>query len=381
MKFTISRLECLDLINRVASLVSPKPVSSILANVLIEAYGSSVRMTTSDQMVGMHCVSPALIEEEGGITLPMRHFALLMRQLTHHQLELNSQGLKTEIVTPSSSFTLRGMHAAEYPALPALTGARSFSIPQGVLKRLLLSTSFAAAREDPRYVLASVMLSIQNSQACFVAIDGRRLARTLHPIAIDPQVSLSMCIPLKAVEEIAANLTEDMNEMATVSLFEGRIAVECGHVTLIAKLLEGEYPNYWEIIPEHSPITLNIHREEFISILRQIAVFCSAGSPSVRCCIESDKLVLLKNSEDLGEGHVSMPVDYKGSALELCFNPQHFLEIIRHCRGDEFLMGLTDAFNPIVITEFQEGRMVQNPSTDTPFYILMPMRLESDSNA
>ena len=185
MKFTISRLECLDLINRVSGMVSPKPVVPILSNVLIEAYGSTVKMTTSDQVMGMHCTSQALIEEEGGITLPMRHFAGLIRQLTHHQLELHSQGLKTEILTPSSSFVLRGIHAAEYPALPTLAGAHQFNIPQGTLKQLLMSTSFAAARDDPRYVLASVMLKIHNNEVCFVAIDGRRLARTIHSLSVD----------------------------------------------------------------------------------------------------------------------------------------------------------------------------------------------------
>lgn len=378
MKFTISRLECLDLINRVASIVSVKPVTPILGNVLIEAYDSTVQMTTSDQLVGIRCTAQGLIEEEGRMTLPMHHFAKLMRQLTTHQLEIHSQGLKTEIITPSSSFTLRGAHAAEFPALPTLTGAQSFSIPQGIFKHLLLNTMFAASRDDTRYLLGSVMLTIQNSEACFVAIDGRRLARTLQPLVIDPAFSASVCIPIKAVEEIASNLTEDLDEMATVSIVNDRIAVECNHVTLISKLLEGEYPAYWEIIPAHSPIVLSIHREEFTALLRQIVLFCSPNSLAVRFCLERDKLVLIKHSPELGEGVVNMPVDYQGEPLEIAFSPQSLLEIIRHCKGNNILIGLTDAYNPFVITDPQDSRKTQDTNRDTPFFILMPMALLSN---
>lgn len=375
MKFTISRLECLDLINRVAGIVSPKPVMPILSNVLIEASGSTVKMSTSDQMVGICCTSQALIEEEGGITLPMRHFAQLIRQLTTHQLELHSQGLKTEIVTQSSSFTLRGIHAAEFPALPTLTGAHSFTVPQGTLKHLLVSTAFAAARDDPRLLLSSVMLTIQNQEARLLAVDGKRLARTLLPLKVDSSFTTRICIPLKAVEEIASNLTEDLTEMATVSILGDRIAVECNHVTLISKLLEGEYPNYWEIIPESSPITLSLHREELLSILRQIVLFCSSDSQSVRFCLQPQKLVFIKNSAELGEGVVSMPVDYNGDPLEIAFNPQAFLEIVRHCKGTTILVGLNDAYNPFVITDPQDNSTTQDNAHDTPLYILMPMRL------
>ena len=219
------------------------------------------------------------------------------------------------------------------------------------------------------------MLTIQKSQACFVAIDGRRLARTLYPLSIDPSFSASICIPLKAVEEIASNLTEDLNEMTTVSIVNDRIAVECNHVTLISKLLEGEYPAYWEIIPSHSPIVLSIHREELSSILRQIGLFCSPGSQAVRFCLEKDKLVLIKHSAELGEGVVSMPVDYQGEPLEIAFNPQSLLEIVRHCKGNTILIGLTDAYNPFVITDPQDSRKVQDSQLDTPFYILMPMSI------
>ena len=376
MKFTISRLECLDLINRVAAIVNPKPVLTILGNVLIEAHDSTVQMTTSDQLVGIRCTSQAHIEEEGKMTLPMRHFAQLVRQLTSHQVEIHSQGLKTEIITPSSSFTLRGIHAAEYPLLPTLTGANSFMIPQGTLKQLLVSTMFAAGRDDARYALSSVMLHIQNSEACFFAMDGRRLARALHPLSIDPAFSTNLCIPLKAVEEIASNLTEDLTEFATFSIVDDRIAVECNHVTLISKLLQAEPLAYAEIIPQSSPITLSIHREEFLSILRQIVLFCSPNSLAVRFCLENGKWVLIKHSSELGEGVVSIPVDYQGAPLEAAFNPQALLEIVRHCRGTTILISLTDAYNPLVITDPRDSRTTQDTARDTPLYILMPMRLD-----
>lgn len=372
MKFIISRLELNDLINRVQGIVGTKPTIPILGNVLIEAAHDELILTTNDLTIGIRCYAETKVIEEGAITLPMKRFAQLIRELTATNLEISTHQGITEVMADASSFKLHGMNPAEFPALPDLEGAVRFTLSQPSLKEMFFRTSFAASREDNRYALTGVFMQISNSVATFVASDGRRLSRTHVQIDLPPDYSGTYSIPLKAVEEISRNLTEDPEEIATVYLLSDRIAVEANHVTVITKLLQGEYPAYDEVIPGSCETILNLHREELISLLRQISLFISDDSPSVRFTFDDGSLVLTKNSSE-GEGKVSMPLQYQGAKLEIALHPQWLLDILRHCNQELVTVGLIDAFNPSVVTDQKEINL--GTTQPSPLYVLMPMRL------
>lgn len=373
MKFIISRLELNDLIARVQGAMSPRPTLAILSNVHVQAKDNEVVLTATDLTIGIRCYAEAKVLEEGTTTIPLKHFSQLVRELTAPNVEFTTRHDVTEVVAGASRFKLNGMSPTEYPALPDLEGATRFKVSQAALKDVLYRTSFAVARDDVRVVFTGVLMQVDQSIATFVATDGKRLSRAQLPIALPADYSGAFCIPLKAVAEISSNLTNDPDEMATVFLMNDRIAVEANHVTVSTKLLQGEYPDYAQVIPTTYETVLPVHREELISLLRQIALFTTESSQSVRFTFGEGELKLVKNANDVGEGQASMPIDYNGAKLEIAFSPHGMLDILKHCDNEIVSLGLIDSYNPGVVTELEDQS--SKASSKGRLFVLMPMRL------
>lgn len=374
MKFVISTQELNYLINKCQNVVAPtqKATIPILSNFLVEAHNGEVVITATDLTVGVRCALEANIIEEGATTLPAKKFAQLIREITAMNVEVTTnENEVTEIVADSSRFKLNGMNRAEFPSLPDVQDAVQFKMKQADLKDMLYRTAFAVSREDNRYVLTGVYLQIAQGVATFVGTDGKRLAKAHLQINIDPSYTGSFIIPLKAVDEIFKSLSED--EEATVYLMNDRIAVRSSMSMVVTKLLSGEYPDYNRVIPQHPETVLSIHREELMTLLRQIALFTADTNHSVRFTFSEGELRLAATTMDVGEGKVSMPVNYTGPRLEIAFNPNFFLDILRHSDKETVTMGVTDAYNPGLITD-QETLQ----TASSPLFVLMPMRLNED---
>ncbi len=364
MKAVISKIDLVNLIGKIQSIVPAKPAIPILANVLIEAVDDQVIVSGTDLTVSMRCYVEAKVVEEGAIALPARRFFQLVRELTSPQVKISAQTNEiAEITTGTSVFKVNGMNKGEFPTLPDLTGSLEIALTSANLKEMFSKTAFSAAREDSRYMLNGVQLQIANQKATFIGTDGKRLAKTFANVAIDPSVTGTYVIPLKAVEEMTKMLDESDNQVH-LSLSADKIALESGHLTLITKLLSGQDPDVERVIPAKVSQNFSIHREELMSLLRQISLFTSETSSSVRFSFETGQLHLAAMSSDIGEGRVSMPVDYAGPKLEIAFNPYFFLDILRHSKDETVRFGLNDPHNPGLITDSTQG-----------LFVIMPMRL------
>ncbi|CUI16551.1 DNA polymerase III subunit beta [Candidatus Protochlamydia naegleriophila] len=374
MKFVISTQELNYLISKILNVVSQKPTIPILSNFLLEAYNDELILTATDLTVGIRCHTEAKILEEGATTLPAKRLAQLIRELTAVNVEVSTNSNEvTTIVAGTSRFKLNGMSKTEYPALPDLSQAHTFHMKQSELKDLLYRTSFAVSKEDNRYVLTGVLMQIANGMATFVGTDGKRLARSHGPIDIGSSFTGQSIIPLKAVDEILKNLSDEGD--VKISLMSDKIAVEANQIRLLTKLLAGDYPDVNRVIPERSDIIVSLHREELSSLLRQISLFTADHNHSVRFTFSQGELKLTANTMDIGEGNVTMPANYQGSKLEIAFNPGFFIDILRHCKGETVTMGLTDAYNPGIITD---GDQLSTPLQASPLFVIMPMRLSED---
>jgi len=364
MKADINRSDLVSLIGKIQSVVSPKPAIPILASILIEAKDDQIIISGTDLTVSMRCFMSARVTEEGSIALPARLLFQLVRELTSPQIKIATYTNEiAEVTNGSSTFKINGMNKSEFPILPDLRGSPEVHFTKAELREMLTKTAFAAAKDDSRYLLNGVQLQIDGQIATFIGTDGKRLARVVSPIRVENPFQGSYIIPLKAVEEMIKNLGEDETP-ATFSLCSDKIALECGSLTLISKLLAGQFPDVERIIPTSVIHHLSIHREELISLLRQISIFTSNSSTSARFSFETGQLHLSTISSEIGEGHVSMPVDFSGPRFDIAFNPFYFLGILRHSKDEIVTIGLNDPHNPGLITD----------STSAQF-ILMPMRL------
>ncbi len=364
MKAVISKIDLVNLIGKIQSIVAAKPAIPILSNVLIEALDDQLIVSATDLTVSMRCYVEAKVVEQGAIALPARRFFQLVRELTAPQVKISAQTNEiAEITTGTSVFKINGMNKAEFPALPDLTGSLEITLTSSGLKEMFSKTAFSAAREDSRYMLNGVQVQIANQKATFIGTDGKRLAKMAVPVAIDASVTGTYVIPLKAVEEMIKMLDESTNQVH-LNLAPDKISLESGSLTLITKLLSGQYPDVERVIPAKLAHNFAIHREELMSLLRQVSLFTSDTSSSVRFSFETGQLHLAAMSSDIGEGRVSMPVDYAGSKLEIAFNPYFFLDILRHSKDETVRFGLNDPHNPGLITDSTQA-----------LYVIMPMRL------
>ncbi len=375
MKFIIATQELNFALSKIQHVVAAKSTIPILGNVLIEAYNDEIVITATDLTVGVRYVMEAKILQEGATTLPAKKLAQLVRELTVPHLEVSTNANDvTEIIAGASKFKLNGMNKDEFPSLPDMEGSIHFSIKQSDLKDMFYRTAFAVSREDNRFVLTGVYLKIENGVATFIGTDGKRLSRIQKAISIDSEFKSGYIIPLKAVDEILKNLTEEGE--AKVALMQDKIAVEASGTTIVSKLLAGDYPDVNRVIPPSPSTVVTLHREELMALLRQISLFTADTSHSVKFTFSPGELTLAANTSEIGEGSVKMPVDYRGNKLEIAFNPNFYLDILRHCKHERVLLGVEDPFNPGVITDQEEAPIVT--SSPVPLFVLMPMRLSEE---
>jgi DNA polymerase III subunit beta len=366
MKFVISRNELSGLIRKIQNVVPQNAPLPILSHFLIEAEEDELIFTATDLTVGSRCRVKAKIYEKGSLSIPSKRFFQLVKELTEANIEVTAaESEMAEIKAGSSCFRLHGMDKEKYPALPDLKEAIRFTIESEILKDKLYRTAFAVSKEDNRYVLTGVLMRIQNCKAIFVGTDGKRLAKTETPVSLNPEFSGEYILPLKAVDEMMKMLGEEKS--ANIYLGEDKVAVESGSTMMVTKLLSGDYPDFEQVISTHSEKKVTLHREELITLLRQISLFANDTSHSVRFTFASGELILTANCADVGEGKVSMPANYTGSTIEIAFNPFFFLDILRHSKDETVNLGISDAYNPGIITDSSNS-----------LFIIMPMRLNDD---
>lgn len=369
MKAVVSKADLVAMIGKIQSIVASKPAIPVLANILIEAKNDQVILSATDLTVSIRCYVEAKVIEEGAISLPGKKLFQLIRELTSPQIKISTtSGDTAEITTGTSVFKINGLNKNEFPALPDLSGAMQLSLSSSTLKEMLAKTAFSAAREDTRYMLNGIKLSLADRQASFIGTDGKRLAKCWAPCETDSTTQSVIVLPLKAVEEMIKMLDES-DATIRLSLSADKVSLESGSQTLIAKLLSGQFPDVEKVIPAQTTHQFSIHREELMSLLRQISLFTSESSHSVRFSFETGQLHLSATSQDIGEGRVSMPVDFAGPRFEIAFNPYYMLDILRNSKDETVRFGLNDSHNPGLITDSSHA-----------LFVIMPMRL-SDTAA
>jgi DNA polymerase-3 subunit beta len=366
MKVIISKIALSALISKIQGVVPTKPSLPVLGNVLIEASADQLLISGTDLTVSMRAYAEAKVLEEGAITLPARRFFQLIRELTAPQMEIHcSTPEVAHINAGSSHFKIQGMHKSEFPQLPDLSEGITTTIPPALLKEMLTRSSFAAARDDERQVLNGIFLETRNHQVMFLATDGKRLAKLWTPVDLPSDYSSSFIIPLKAVEEMI-KILDEKEPLARLVFMKDKISLEVGSITLISKLLSGQYPDVSRVIPEKSKEPITLHREELTSLLRQVSLFTTEDSASVRFSFVPGELHLSAMSGEIGEGKVSMPVNYGGSKLEIAFKPHYFIDVLRHSKDETIEFDITDPYNPALITD-----------SSSALFVIMPMRLET----
>jgi DNA polymerase-3 subunit beta len=363
MKFSVSKEKLLEGLQTVQNVVSTRTTLPILSNVLLQADDGKLRFTTTDLDVGISGTVEAAIEKSGATTLPARRLAGIVRELPAAEvsIEVDSKNVAS-IRCGQSFFKILGLPEEEFPPLPRFEGAKEFTLKQKELRDGLRKTSYAISTDETRYVLNGILFSFKDNKLTMVATDGRRLALVDLEVEFPRSQEVEIIVPTKCVSELARLVGDDGEVKMTVG--ENQVAFEVKDTLLVSKLIEGNYPNYRQVIPNETKERVSLERELFHNAVHRVSLLASEKSNSVKLVFTKNNIEIAANTPDVGEAHESLPVNYKGRDFSIAFNPEFLMAPLRALPEDEVYLDLIDEMSPGVI------------KVQTPFlYVLMPMRI------
>lgn len=365
MKFSISKEAFLNALQQVQHVVSTRTTLPILSNVLIKAGKEGLLFATTDLDVGISGTVEADVKDTGATTLPARRLATIVRELPASEVDVSvDEKNVAHIRSGPSSFKIMGLAHDEFPPLPTFGDSKEFKIEQRLLKECLRKTSYAISTDETRYVLNGILCSFRDNMLTMVATDGRRLAMVEQEMEFPQSNEGDIIIPTKAVNELQ-RLLGDEGEV-TLKIGSGQIGFDLGNYFLSSKLIEGNYPNYRQVIPGESKERIALDREPLLKTLQRVSLLLSDKSNSVKLNFTRDNLEVVANSPDVGEARESVAIAYKGPDMIVAFNPEFLMAPLRNLLNDEVHLHLIDEISPGVIK-----------SGGSFLYVLMPMRVNS----
>jgi len=362
MKFKVQKDVLLNGIQTVQNIVTPKSALPILSNILIEGQASSIRLTATDLDVGISCVIPVNTQEVGAITLPAKRFGDIIKELPESDVVfgVKKNNLVT-IETESCQFKMMGLPREEFPKLPEFKDKEAIKIAQPVLQEMLKLTSFAVSFDETRYILNGILFSINKGNLTLVATDGKRLAVIEKKLEQDTEKEISIIVPIKAIHELNRNLKTE-GELSLV-LGNNQVMFDLGGVVVISRLIEGEFPDYHQVIPPVSENKVRIDRNQFLLAIKRAALLSTPDYQAVKLELFKNKMVVSKSTPDVGESREEVTVEYQGKEIAIGFNPVYLTDVLKNLQEDRIELEVTDSEKP--------GVMRINGYV----YIVLPMRL------
>lgn len=365
MKFSVTKEKLLECLQQVQNVVSTRTTLPILSNVLLQTNGSEVRLTTTDLDVGVRGSFEAEVEKEGATTLPARRLFTIIRELPSSEIQFDVDGKNAASIRSGQSFfKILGLPEEEFPPLPKFDDSKVVTIRQKDLRDGLRKTSYAISTDETRYVLNGVLFSFKDNKLTLVATDGRRLAMLDIDLEFPRSHEADIIVPTKAVTELQRLLTDEGDVRVSVST--GQIAFDLNNTLLVSKLIEGNYPNYRQVIPGEMKERVTLERETFLNSLRRVSLLASDKSNSIKLNFSKNNIEITANTPEVGEAKEALPVAYKGREFSIAFNPEFLMAPLRNLSEDEIFLDLIDEMSPGVIK-------IQSPF----LYVLMPMRISS----
>jgi DNA polymerase-3 subunit beta len=355
MKFKINRDHFANGLAQVLNVVGSKATMPILSNVLIEAEKDHISLTTTNLDLGIRCKIKAEVKETGAVTLPVKRLAGIVRELPNVDVTVDaSPNHQIKLTSGGSTFRIMGIGKEEFPPLPEFGEEKAHSLAQDELSSMLKSVAYAQSTDETRYILNGVYFNFKDGKLALVATDGRRLALIAKEMDIPAESSGAIILPAKTVSELTRLL--DKGAKVKINFNERRAAFQIGtdkdasglvdHVYLYSKVVEGNYPNYQQVIPKETHQRIKLERELFLQCVHRAALVCSEKANSVKIKLSSNLLEITAQSPDFGEAHESMAIGYSGPDLQVAFNPAFLMDPLKALSKDEVFFEVKDEVSP-----------------------------------
>lgn len=360
MKVRIGRDELLTGLQRVQGVVEKRNTMPILSNILLEAKQDGVEIVATDLEIGLRGLYKATVLTPGGVTISARKLFEIVKELPSGDIELTSADNNwTTIQAGKSQFKVVGLSSQDYPALPTIDREGLTPLSGDGLLELIRKTLFAAGDNDARYILNGLLVTLlgteKKTSLRLVGTDGHRLAVAEQEVgkagAKGMPSEMKAIIPKKAAHEIRHLLEEGGDGEPLIGFSKNLMIFRKSGLLLTSRLMEGNYPNYQQVIPKETGKPISVNRAELESALRRVSVLSKDKSSAVKVSFASGKMTLYSSSPDYGEATEELPAQYEGETLNTGFNARYLLDVFNVMDGETLSLQMETPLSPCLVQE------------------------------
>jgi DNA polymerase III subunit beta len=363
IKITCSRDELSQKLALVARAVSSRASVQILAGVLLRAGGGRLHIAATDMELSLRSSLDAQVDGDGAVVVPGRLLVDLVRLLPAQEvaIEHRSDEGVVHVTSGSSSASLHTYAAEDFPRLPDLDTVGTFTINRDSLLGTIARVSRSASRDESRPVLTGILVRFEGNRLVMAATDSYRLS--VKETSLDAELpELEAIIPARALAELGR--VAQGSDSLEIGVHENQVAFVAGDVWLTSRRIDGQFPNYKQLLPETFEHEVTLPRNEVLDIVRRVGVVVQRTSP-IQLRFREGELTVFARTQDVGEAKESLPVQFSGEPMEIGFNAEFLREGIESIAADELRLKLISPLRPAVI----------DGGTDDPTYLIMPIRL------
>jgi len=368
MKVSFNRSALAEALSLLVSVVPARTPKPVLRCVRITASGKEVRMCATDLEVGLnYLISEVEVERDGELVVEADRLTAIVRESAEDVLVLEADGTTCQIRGADSHFTIYGQDPKQYPTVRSLAaGEADMQISLEQLQLGIQQTLFATAKESSRYAINGVLWEVKGKKLMLVATDGRRLARCRVELDKAPPKESGerrMIVPAKTMA-LLEKLGSHDKESVAVKIVDNQVLIKYANVVVSSNLVEGNFPKYEDIIPTDYDKKIMLPTAATLSAVRRAALLTSEESKGIKLSVGKDALVFSGSSPEAGAAEVSMPIQYGGQGIDIGFNPQFLIDMLRVIQTPEVELELGQPDRPGLLKSGVEF-----------LYVLMPINL------
>jgi DNA polymerase-3 subunit beta len=367
VKISLQRDVLLSQLQTVSRVASTRSAIQALSGVQLAASQSGCELRATDMDVGLRVPLEAEVVREGTIVLPARLMLDVVRSLPAKEvsLELRSAEQDVEVVAGNATFHIRVLRAEDFPPFPEPEPESAVQLPADAFVSTALKVAGSASRDETRPVLTGILVSASDRELRMVATDSYRLSVKETTLETPLSSAFEVNVPARALQELSRLVTHAEDEDLSVSVRQNQVLFTLGRVVLSSRLIDGQFPNYRQLLPETFEHELRIAGSEFTEVVRRISLLAQKNAP-LRLAFAPGELTVSAQTPDVGEASESLPVAFQGEPLEIGFNPEFLRAGLEAIDEGDVLLKLISPLRPGLIEAADESRFR---------YLIMPIRL------
>ena len=340
MKFSCERKAIADAFQLVAGVTPQRSLKPILTRAKLTVEKDSIAVEGTDLEVALRCrFAPTAVDEPSSVAVPAEKMASIMKEAADDEIRVESDGDVITVLCGDGYYRVLGEAVDNFPPIPDFSG-EAVKLEGGLLGDMVRKTAFAAAEERSRYSLNGVYVALDGKKISLAATDGRRLALREEKLASQAK-KISGIVPLKGISTIRRVV--EGAEAVELCLTDNMIMVRTGNAEVYSRLIEGKFPDYTKVVPSGNDRRVGVERENLLSFVRRASLLCSGESRAVRVSVEKGKMKLSARAAEVGEAELTFPVSYTGAAMDIDFNPDYIIDVLRALDSDEVVLELKDS--------------------------------------